>query len=172
MGIHNRPLRLNVGCGRKRLNGYVNIDVVSRSGAEPDIVCDFTKSPIPLDDECASEVLAVHVFEHFFPWECEALLADWHRLLMPGGKLALEMPDIVKCARNLVASSPDNISYWGIYGDPRHRDPFMMHKWGWTFATIKPLLVSNGFGNVKEKQTVFHRCGKVHRDFRVEAWKR
>ena len=35
------PVKLNLGCGDKILDGYVNVDVANeRSGKQPDIICD------------------------------------------------------------------------------------------------------------------------------------
>ena len=62
-------VRLNLGCGDKILNGYLNVDVASeRGGAVPDINCDVRNLEI-FDSEFADEVLAVHVVEHF--WRLE-----------------------------------------------------------------------------------------------------
>lgn len=171
-------IKINAGSGRKNFHGYVNVDVQATPGyPAPDVLADLRK--IPLDSGCASELVAIHVFEHFYRWECDDLLDEWRRLLAPSGRLILEMPDVVKCAHNLINSfkgreknHPDQLSYWGLYGDPRYNDPFMCHRWGWTFATLKPLLEEHGFGEIEEKETLFHSNGRGIRDFRVEARKK
>ncbi len=169
-------IKINAGCGKTYIDGYTNIDVALTPGRRsPDILCDMRK--VPLGDGCASEILAVHIFEHFYPWEAIEVLREWRRLLIPGGALIAEMPDVIKCCRNLVdgvtreGRHPDQLGYWGLYGDPRHENPYMMHRWGWTFATIAPLLADNGFVEMAEKETVFHSNGRRVRDFRVEARK-
>lgn len=163
-------MKLNVGCGKRLLSGYLNVDAVARPGV--DKVC--PAHAIPLPDKCASEVLAVHVVEHVYPWEVPQLLAEWARLLAPGGRLFLEMPDVLKAARNLaeglrIGKHPDQAHMWAIYGDDTLRDPWMMHKSGWWFARLKPLVEQAGFTNVVERDTVFHPAGRVVRDFRLEA---
>ena len=50
-------------------------------------------------------------------------------------------------------------------------DPWMIHKWGWTPKTIKPLLAETGFSSFSEPPTQWHGIGKAHRDFRIEARK-
>lgn len=164
-------MKLNVGCGNRRLEGYTGIDVVQRDAV--DIVAPADK--VPLADGCADEVQAIHLLEHFFEWEVPSVLAEWHRLLRSGGSLVLEMPDIIKCARNLIRgvseNKPGQLTYWGAYGDPTTRDPFMMHKFGWTFKTLKPVVEAAGFVNVAERDTKFHPRGRGVRDFRLEAWK-
>jgi hypothetical protein len=46
--------------------------------------------------------MAIHLFEHFYRWECERVLAEWRRLLKPRGRLVLELPDLHKCCLNIV----------------------------------------------------------------------
>ena len=53
-------LRLNLGCGMNRLDGYVNVD---RYG-EPDLRHDLEVVPWPWPDDSVSEVLLKHVLEH------------------------------------------------------------------------------------------------------------
>lgn len=164
-------MKLNVGCGNRRLNGYTGIDAVARPAA--DIVA--PAGAIPLKDGCAVEVLAVHLVEHAFSWEVPLLLAEWHRLLAPGGRLVLELPDLRKCARNLLEGrtgrKPDQLHMWGIFGDDTLRDPYMMHKSGWWFDRLAPLVSAAGFLNVVERETQFHAAGRLIRDFRLEACK-
>jgi SAM-dependent methyltransferase len=162
--------RLNVGCGKRIIPGYVNVDAVARPGV--DHVC--PAHAIPLPQQCAREVMAIHVVEHVYPWEVPALLSEWARLLTPGGRLILEMPDVLKAARNLaeglrIGKHPDQAHMWAIYGDDTLRDPLMMHKSGWWFARLKPFVQAAGFIDVTELDTVYHPAGRVVRDFRLEA---
>lgn len=164
-------MKLNIGCGHRRLPGYTGVDVVSRGAA--DIVA--PAEAIPLPDGCAEEVLAVHLVEHVFAWDVPALLAEWHRLLMPGGRLVLEMPDVMKCARNLMngvlGKHPDQLHMWGIFGDDTLRDPWMMHRSGWWFGRLAPVVSAAGFVAIIERETQFHPAGRGLRDFRLEARK-
>lgn len=166
-------MKLNIGCGGRRIPGYTGIDAVPRPAADIVAMADN----IPLDDGVADEIMAIHIIEHFYEWEVPTVLQEWKRLLKPGGKLVLEMPDIVKCAKNLVdnvkrgGKHHDQLSYWGLYGDPRLKDPFMTHRWGWTFQTLGQVLHDAGFQDITELPTQWHPAGREHRDFRIEAIK-
>lgn len=164
-------MKLNIGCGNRRLPGYTGVDAVQREAA--DIVA--PADAIPLPDGCADEVLAVHLVEHVFEWMVPTLLTEWHRLLKPGGLLVLEMPDTMKCARNLVngveSKKPGQMHLWGLFGDPTTKDPFMMHRAGWWFARLAPIVKTLGFVDIVERETVFHPAGRGVRDFRLEARK-
>ena len=164
------PLKLNVGAGNKRPDGYYNIDAFQHPKATPlDLVADIRSIPLP--DGCAEEVMAIHVVEHIYPHDLHATLVEWHRLLQPGGLLVLEMPDIVKCARNLLKDMDESLSLRGIFGenpDGRHED---CHKWSWTFRTLAPRVANAGFASICELQTLHHKKGRGVRDFRLEARK-
>lgn len=170
-------MRLNVGCGGRIIEGYTGVDAVPRPAAN--IVAPADKIPLP-DGSC-EEVMAIHLFEHLVPWEAPIALAEWYRLLQPGGKLVLEMPDLKKCCQNVLTilaggrimagKHPNQAGMWGLYGDDRLEDPYMLHRWGYTFQTIKPLLEAVGFQKITEHATIYHPIGRHVRDFRVEAIK-
>lgn len=171
-------MRLNFGCGKTVLEGWHNVDAVSREGAEPDLIYAMEFDPVgaliqrmPLDDGCAEVVMALHVIEHVHAWEAPAALAEWKRVLAPGGKLVLELPNIELAARNLLEGMPDNMTMFAFYGDASHRDPWMMHKYGYTSRTITDLVRRAGFSDVIVKSPKTH-AKRVGRDMRVEAIKR
>lgn len=169
-------MRLNVGCGRHVLDGWFNVDIQRSPHAKraPELLSDVRKINLP--DACADEVMAIHLWEHFHPWECDALLAEWTRLLKPGGLLVLELPDILKCSRNIVegltaGKDVDQMGMWGLYGDPRSSDPYMAHKWGWTPVTLGKFLKARGYVSIKETVPKWHPAGRFQRDMRIEAVK-
>lgn len=167
-------MRINVGCGRHVLDGWVNVDMeVSQKAARPPEIL-ASAAAISLPDACADEVMAIHVLEHFYRWEVAGVLAEWHRLLKPGGQLTLELPDILKCARNLIklaaaGADADQMAMWGLYGDPGTANQLMCHRWGWHPATLQAELQAAGFIDMVWPPTQWHPAGRAHRDMRVEA---
>lgn len=157
-------MKLNLGCGKRHLAGYTNVDLAPTA----DLVADVRAVPLP--DECAEEVLAVHVIEHFYKWEVQPLLAEWRRLLVPGGLLVIECPDIVKAAQNLIDGMGSQMTMWPLYGDPGHQDPLMCHRWGYSPGTLIYEVQWAGFRKVKTLEPQWH--GKrINRDMRLEAIK-
>jgi ubiquinone/menaquinone biosynthesis C-methylase UbiE len=55
-------MKINIGCGFKKLNGFVNID--SDSGCNPDVVLQLGKEKFPFEDNTVEYVVAHHIFEH------------------------------------------------------------------------------------------------------------
>jgi len=167
-------IRYNLGCGDKILEGYINVDCVSsRKGKKPDIVCNITK--LKLKKNSADEIMAIHVIEHFYPWEAEKILNHWKSFLKPGGKIILECPNFLEAAKFFSKKrnqSQDNLNkfvYWPVYGDPSHRDPLMMHKWGYTPASLISLLKESGFEDVVQAKAIFKQ--QEPRDMRVTGVK-
>jgi hypothetical protein len=92
------PRRLNVGCGWDRRDGYLNVDL--QEFHEPDLVGD-ARDLRELPSGHFEEILAIDVLEHLPRTDCAVALAEWWRLLVDGGRLMLQVPDVVAVARLL-----------------------------------------------------------------------
>lgn len=55
-------LRLNLGCGNSKREGWVNLD--RETACEPDMVLDLEKTPWPFDESSVDEILMDNVLEH------------------------------------------------------------------------------------------------------------
>lgn len=83
------PLRLHVGAGRERLEGWVNIDIQDLPGV--DVVADVTEG---LDFRDAEAVYAEHFLEHLRADQGVDFLVECHRCMAPGGRLRLSTPNL------------------------------------------------------------------------------
>ena len=132
-------IKLNLGCGKRILKGYTNIDL---HNTKADILHDLT-TPLLYDNNTVDEILAEHIVEHFHPEEWYRIVADWSRVLKPGGILHIYTPDIIRCAKNLIAESEiihgdDKRIKWRwllpIYGG--YRGPGEIHKNGFNLTKL------------------------------------
>ena len=165
-------IKLNLGCGQHPMEGFINIDAIKKNGT--DVVMDVTKLEYP--DNYADEIHAYHLCEHFYVWEVVDILKDWRRVLKPGGKLVVEMPDIRKGAINflqaITTKNPDvaiRLGLWAFYGEAEYKNPLMSHKWGWWPESFATALQMAGFNSINEEDPQTHQ--KLVRDFRMEAIK-
>ncbi len=55
-------MRLNLGCGFDKRDGFVNVDTFSE--CDPDMIADLNTLPWPWDDDSVDEILLRHVLEH------------------------------------------------------------------------------------------------------------
>jgi predicted SAM-dependent methyltransferase len=87
-GFANSPL-LHLGSGGERKAGWVNIDLV---GEPVDLAWDLGR-PLPFADDSVAGIFHEHVLEHL-PLELGlALTRDCHRVLKPGARLRIGVPD-------------------------------------------------------------------------------
>lgn len=101
-------LKLNLGCGRRRHEGFVNID--KQRLAEADMIWNLERTPMPFKPNSVSEIVCEHVLEHinnFMP-----LMEDIHRVCKP-------------CA--LVKVTVPYFRYEGAFRDPTHVRFFSEH---------------------------------------------
>ena len=96
------PEVLNLGCGRRRVEGAVNVDLTERTG--PDVVHDLNVRPWPLPTGHFREVLARDVVEHLE--DTFAVFEEIHRVARGGARVLVTVPHF---------SSSD------AYSDPTHR---------------------------------------------------
>jgi SAM-dependent methyltransferase len=81
-------MKLNIGCGGKPRDGWVNVDQHTLPGV--DVAHNLDVFPWPFADESAEQVLAEHVYEHVKA-PVEFVLEAW-RVLVPGGLLTVTCP--------------------------------------------------------------------------------
>ena len=106
-GLHRvgQPLRLHLGCGATRLEGYINIDfpqdkhnvMTSAADAEADIVKD-----LQFPENSVDEIRSHHMLEHFSRVIALAQLIKWHHWLKPDGVLIIETPDFMTSVEQLI----------------------------------------------------------------------
>jgi predicted SAM-dependent methyltransferase len=83
------PLRLHLGSGPARKDGWVNVDLV---GDDVDLTWNILK-PLPLTDGSVDAIFHEHVLEHLSIEDGYQLARESHRLLRPGGVLRIGVPD-------------------------------------------------------------------------------
>lgn len=164
MEQNTEALRLNLGAGAMRIEGWLSVGLEDHH----DIRQDLTK-PLQILAH-ADDIMAIHVFEHFQRWEAPGILADWHSCLKPGGKLVLEMPELLRCCRSVLDNPDPRRGIWGLFGDPGYKDPLMVHKWCYSEPEIAGLLMDAGFRKPRFTTPQFHGR-KTLRDMRVECIK-
>ena len=105
-------LQLNLGCNRKKLAGFVNIDIDCRYN--PDIVTDISTG-LPFPDNSVDLIRAYDVLEHTDPSRTIPMIEDFWRVLVPGGMLD--------------TSTPDAEFGQGAFMDPTHRNFWTEGRW-------------------------------------------
>jgi GT2 family glycosyltransferase/predicted SAM-dependent methyltransferase len=107
----NQKVRLNLGCGFKKLEGYTNIDL--REECNPDLQTDISKG-LPFDDNSVDEIKAMDFLEHIPIGAVIPTLEEIFRVLKPGGRL-----------EHLTPSTDGR----GAFQDPNHQSFWNENSW-------------------------------------------
>jgi SAM-dependent methyltransferase len=85
-------MKLNLGCGHNKKDGYVNLD--KYDSFAPDVVWDLETFPWPFETDAAEEIVLHHCLEHlgatvevFF-----SIMQELYRVSAPGGRIVIDVP--------------------------------------------------------------------------------
>ncbi len=167
-------VRLHLGCGPEKREGWVNID--TNPAAQPDIVGSVDVLP-QFENASVDVIEACHLFEHLDYTQARRALVEWARVLKPGGELLLELPDFDACVRILGKYKDErgfDLGLIGIFGWPPAIDAEgapQIHKWGWTRSSLADALRQAGFERVEfgPVTQTWRVAAKVGRDMRLRA---
>jgi hypothetical protein len=130
-------MKLHVGCGTKKLPGWVNIDAVK--DCNPDVIHDLSK-PLPYADLSAEELLANGVLEHFDKYMRYCVFGDWARVLNIGGTIRVGVPDFKKLVSRLFKFNYDDFvdTMFGenMWESQIYIGHFGNHKWGYSQKSL------------------------------------
>ncbi|WP_374659987.1 methyltransferase domain-containing protein [Inhella sp.] len=83
-------MKLHLGCWHRHIPGFVHVDLCDY----PHIDHKAGIDALPfIADGTAELIYCSHAFEYFDRQEAPRVLAEWHRVLKPGGLLRLAVPD-------------------------------------------------------------------------------
>jgi len=139
-------LKLHIG-GQIRRDGWTVVDI--QAGPATDIVADCADLGA-IADGAASEIYASHVLEHLGYADVPRALAEWCRVLAPGGQLRVSVPDLARLGPVLAHPKlTPEVREWviaTIYGGQMDAHDF--HRMGFTFETLSAYLRNAGFDRI------------------------
>ena len=106
--LGNKPMILELGCGRNKRPGAVGIDKIDLPGV--DIVADIENGLGFIPDNCVDQIYAISCFEHIQNFE--RLMSEIVRVLKKGGKTVVYVPHF-SCP--YYYSDPTHVRFFGLY---------------------------------------------------------
>jgi predicted SAM-dependent methyltransferase len=140
-------VKLHIG-GQVRTDGWTVVDI--QPGPSVDVVANCLDLGA-FADGAAEQLYASHVLEHLGFDDVPRALAEWHRVLAPGGTVMVSVPDLAKLGPvlahpKLTAEVRQQVIAM-IYGG--QTDPHDFHKWGFTAESLGRYLKTAGFVEIR-----------------------
>lgn len=145
-------LRLHIG-GEVAKEGWKVLNV--QSGPHVDYVGDCTDLS-QFETGSVTDIYLSHVLEHLdYRREATRALAEFKRVLVPGGRLLVGVPDLEVLSHLILAPFFDTEQKFRImrmmFGG--HIDRYDFHKAGYTFPLLHALLTQSGFEGCRRVAT-------------------
>ena len=105
-------MKLNLGCGRNAMPGYVNLDRVDLPGV--DVVHDLERLPLPFLPDTFDEIIGIDLIEHIT--DALGLMGELWRIAKPDATCSFALP---------YGSSDD------AWEDPTHVRPYFLNSWSY-----------------------------------------
>lgn len=98
-------MKLNLGCGNKYMDGFVNVDM--NDEVKCDVVCDLENDIFPWADNSVEYINAEMILEHI--WKRDRFMNECWRVLKPGCQMFITVPPAGTVA---YYKDPTHISPW------------------------------------------------------------
>lgn len=154
-------MKVNLGCGPLREPGEIGVDLDPKA-AGCDIAADLLA--LPFADGTVEQARLSHVLEHFPYRLAPTVLLEVARILEPGGRIIVGVPDMLGTCRAYISvhEDPDAgkaarlsskmIAQRHLYGGQFHEG--QDHLAGWDEETLTDLLDACGFREISIKMDV------------------
>ena len=146
-------MKLNIGGGQHPIEGYETVD--RQNGQEA--------YPLEFGDGVADEVYASHILEHFSHAEAPNVLRDWVRVLKPGGRMRLAVPD----AERLDFSDP----LWHMHAMGAQANEDDYHRSIYNEDRLRRLMEESGLTEVRRWESDNGDCASLPVSLNLEAVK-
>ncbi len=137
-------VKLHLGCGTKKIEGFINIDI--RECVNPDLLDDVGQLN-NVKDGSVDLIYVCHVLEHFGRYEYMKVLQRWYDTLKEGGVLRISVPDFNSVVEHYNKYKDVTKLIGLLYGGQTYKENY--HYYVWDFESISNDLKSIGFSTVK-----------------------
>ena len=152
-------MQIEFGCGETPTKkGFKTCDIRDLPGV--DFVCPAWEINKYIQNNSVDEIFSRHFFEHLTFIQGETQLEVWHKILKPGGKMEMILPNIdfhisqwinlhtVKGKKHQKQLDHAKAGFWGWQreGEVNMWD---VHKSGYNFTLLEEVLIRKGFKNIE-----------------------
>jgi len=142
-------LKLNLGCGKQVLEGFVNIDALPLNEK---VVKGDVRDLSMFETGTVDYILASDIIEHFPFCELDnGIIEEWVRVLRPGGKINIRCPDIEVICEMAYNQAKSGVITWSRLSaiiNGTHKNEFSIHHVTFHFDWLKEVLEKYGMKDV------------------------
>ena len=137
-----------MGCGWRNFGkDWVHIDAGDYKHLNYDSIFDLSH----FEDNTVDLIYASHIIEYFDRQQVPRLLAEWRRVLKPGGVLRAAVPNFYEISRLYSQGTYPLDSFIGLlYGRMPMGEETIYHKTAYDFSSLKRILEDSSFFNVRK----------------------
>ena len=137
-------MKLHLGCGNKKLDGFINIDIRYLPNVDEVNNIKFLRN---YELNSIDEIYTSHTLEHFGRWEYKYVLNRWYELLKPNGLLRMAVPDFESICNYYIKTKDLNKLIGLLYGGQDYNENY--HYMTFDFESLKNVLSDIGFYDIK-----------------------
>lgn len=144
-------MKLDIGSGGAVLDGWTSVDLYFPADVKASML------DLPFDDDTVEAINCCHALEHVTKADGVAALIEFRRVLMPGGSLTVEVPDMLWGCRQYLdgrENRPD--AYRVLYGEQDREG--MSHLAGYDAETLAKAVLAAGFPHPEVRPEWSHGC--------------
>jgi len=145
-------MKLEFGSGEKPTKeGFKTCDIRNVPGV--DFVCPAWDIDKLVEENTVQEIFSRHFFEHLTFKQGEKMLEVWHKILVPGGKCEMMLPNMTFHIEQWRRRSTDreikhaNAGFWG-WQRGTFDDVWDVHKSGYDKELLIPIVKKHNFVNI------------------------
>lgn len=156
-------MKLNLGSGDKPLEGWENWDI--KNGRQI--------YPLNLPDSHVDELRASHVLEHFPQNLSLKVVAEWVRVLKPGGTLKIAVPDFDWITRAYAEykDDPQRTALLAGYLMGGQVDEYDYHKAIFTEGRLRGILHAAGLTDIEKWESEIQDCASLQVSLNLQGRK-
>lgn len=161
---------LHVGCGNAgqdrlpdcfRTGEWQELRIDIDPAVNPDVVASLTDLGV-IPDACADAIWSSHNLEHLEDFQVPGALAEFHRVLKPGGFALITLPNLQRIAELIAEGRTDQVMYhspagpitpldmlFGHQASIARGNHYMAHRTGFSAERLGQKLTTAGFANVR-----------------------
>jgi len=152
-------MKLNIGAADTELPGFTPVDIRASQNA----------AKLEYADDSIEEIYASHVFEHFSYHNAADVLAEWVRVLKPGGRIRIAVPDFDWVVKQYISQS-DKFNIEGILmGGHSHEHD--VHLAIYNEPKLRAVMERAGLERIERWQPEINDCSSLECSLNLQGFK-